>query len=563
MSNVTKPRTVRPQTILLIVASAMFMEQLDGTVLATALPTMARSFNADPLHMNVALTSYLLTLAMFIPASGRIADRFGSRSVFRAAIALFTLGSVLCAQAPTLWALVAARMLQGAGGAMMSPVGRLVMLRVVSKAELVRSMAWLMVPATIGPIVGPPVGGFIVTYLSWHWIFYINVPIGLAGIALVTIFIDEMKEPTRTKFDLRGLVLSGTALACLMFGIEVGSRGAGSTGIVAALLGVGSVSGVLYWFHSRRIPRPMLDFRLLRVTTFRMSLLCGSLSRIAVGAMPFLLPMMFQVWLSACSAVQSGLITFVTFGRVAGDARLCADDPATSGVPPGADLDRCSGDRAAGVERGVPAGLAAAADLRGAGGERVFPVAAVHGLQHHRLCRCPAGGHECGHKFLHDVPADVADDGHRDFGGGVGGVDLDHAPCACRCCRGFLRRVLVRRRDLLPGTAAGATRLTDKGAGAELSGLRDRLGSGRRWCGGRDFRWKASDARVSHAARNVSGGTHRHVRPETAALRHLAGKPGARGPSTPRWCIVGAAGAAAGFGVTIAAAGVCRRFPAL
>ncbi|HEY4171667.1 MAG TPA: MFS transporter, partial [Rhodopila sp.] len=275
-----------------------------------------------PLHMNVALTAYLLTLAMFIPASGRLADRFGSRSVFRAAIGLFTVGSVLCAQSPTLWTLVAARMLQGAGGAMMSPVGRLVMLRVVSKAELVRSMAWLMVPATIGPIVGPPLGGFIVTYLSWHWIFYINVPIGVVGIILVTIFIDEMKEPARTKFDLMGLVLSGTALACLMFGIEVGSRGAGSTWIVAGLLGVGSVSGVLYWFHSRRIPRPMLDFRLLRVTTFRASVVCGSLSRIAVGAMPFLMPMMFQLGFGL-SAVQSGLITFVSsVGSLA--MRACA-----------------------------------------------------------------------------------------------------------------------------------------------------------------------------------------------------------------------------------------------
>jgi EmrB/QacA subfamily drug resistance transporter len=304
-------RHVRPQTVLLIVASAMFMEQLDGTVLATALPTMARSFDVDPLHMNIALTSYLLTLAMFIPASGRLADRFGSRSVFRAAIALFTLGSVLCAQAPTLPALVAARMLQGAGGAMMSPVGRLVMLRVVSKADLVRSMAWLMVPATIGPILGPPVGGFIVTYLSWHWIFYINVPIGIFGIILVTIFIDEMKEPTRTKFDLRGLILSGTALTCLMFGIEVASRGVGSAAIVAALLGVGAISAVLYWFHARRTPRPMLDFRLLRVTTFRISVVCGSLSRIAVGAMPFLMPMMFQLGFGL-SAAQSGLITFVS-----------------------------------------------------------------------------------------------------------------------------------------------------------------------------------------------------------------------------------------------------------
>ena len=313
-SNLPRPpvkRLARTQTVLLIVASAMFMEQLDGTVLATALPAMARSFDADPLHMNIALTSYLLTLAMFIPASGRIADRFGSKTTFRAAIALFTLGSILCALAPTLWALVAARMLQGVGGAMMSPVGRLVMLRVVSKAELVRSMSWLMIPATIGPIVGPPVGGFLVTYLSWHWIFYINVPIGLVGIILVSVFIDEMKEPSRTKFDLRGLILSGTALACLMFGIEVASRGVGSIAIVAALLGAGALAAVLYWLHARRTPRPMLEFRLLRIPTFRMSVLCGSLSRIAVGAMPFLMPMMFQLGFGY-SAAESGLITFVT-----------------------------------------------------------------------------------------------------------------------------------------------------------------------------------------------------------------------------------------------------------
>src|SRR5271165_313433 len=303
-------RHANPHTVLLIVASAMFMEQLDGTVLATALPTMARSFNADPLHMNIALTAYLLTLAMLIPASGRLADRFGSRSVFRTAIALFTLGSILCAQAPTLWALVAARMLQGVGGAMMSPVGRLVMLRVVSKAELVRSMAWLMVPATIGPIVGPPVGGFIVTYLSWRWIFYVNVPIGVAGLVLVTIFIEEMKDPGRTKFDLLGLILCATALACLMFGIEVASRGAGSTRVVAALLGTGAVSGGLYGVHARHHERPMLDFRLLRIATFRMSLLCGSLSRIGVGATPFLLPMLFQLGFGL-SAASSGLITFV------------------------------------------------------------------------------------------------------------------------------------------------------------------------------------------------------------------------------------------------------------
>ncbi len=299
------------RTVSLIVASAMFMEQLDGTVLATALPAMARSFNADPLHMNVALTSYLLTLAMFIPASGKLADRFGSRTVFRAAIALFTVGSVACAQAPSLAFLVAARMLQGVGGAMMSPVGRLVMLRAVSKSELVRAMAWLMIPATIGPILGPPVGGFIVTYLSWHWIFYINVPIGLTGIVLVTRYIEEMREPTRTKFDLLGLLLAGSALASFMFGIEIASRGVGSRAVALSLVGAGMASAGLYALHARRHPQPMLDFRLMRIATFRLSVMCGSCSRIAVGAMPFLLPMMLQLGFGL-SAAHSGLITFVT-----------------------------------------------------------------------------------------------------------------------------------------------------------------------------------------------------------------------------------------------------------
>jgi EmrB/QacA subfamily drug resistance transporter len=322
MDPAPEPPRASARTVSLIVASAMFMEQLDGTVLATALPSMARSFHADPLHMNVALTCYLLTLAMFIPASGRVADRFGSRTVFRAAIGLFTLGSIGCAQAPTLSFLVAARMLQGVGGAMMSPVGRLVMLRAVSKSELINAMAWLMIPATIGPILGPPVGGFIVTYLSWHWIFYINVPIGIAGIILVTRYIEEMREPTRTRFDLRGLVLSGTALASIMFGIEMASRGVGSVNVTLGLIGAGALSAGLYVWHARRCPQPMLDFRMMHIVTFRMSVICGSLSRIAVGAMPFLLPMMLQLGFGL-SAAQSGLITFVTsIGSLA--MRLCA-----------------------------------------------------------------------------------------------------------------------------------------------------------------------------------------------------------------------------------------------
>jgi EmrB/QacA subfamily drug resistance transporter len=304
----TAPPRAGPRVVSLIVASAMFMEQLDGTVLATALPTMARSFDADPLHMNIALTSYLLTLAMFIPASGRLADRFGSRTVFRGAIALFTLGSIACAQAPSLGLLVLARMLQGTGGALMSPVGRLVLLRVVSKAELVRAMAWLMIPATIGPILGPPVGGFIVTYLSWHWIFYINVPIGLAGIVACSLYIEEMREPSPDHFDVLGLALSGTALACLLFGIEMVTRGVGAW-IGLGLIAAGGAAGALYAWHAKHCAQPVLDFRIMRIATFRLSVICGSFSRISAGAQPFLLPMMLQLGFGM-SAAQSGLITF-------------------------------------------------------------------------------------------------------------------------------------------------------------------------------------------------------------------------------------------------------------
>jgi MFS family permease len=228
--------------------------------------------------------------------------------VFRAAIAIFTIGSVLCAQADSLWFLVAARVLQGMGGAMMTPVGRLVLLKTATKAELVVAMTWLMLPATAGPILGPPVGGFIVTYLSWHWIFYINVPFGLLGILLVSLFIAEVRESKPAPFDIPGLVLSGATLFCLMAALEVAGRG-GGRGLAAGLL-VGAVTaGGLYWRHSRRQAQPVLDFSLMRIPTFRISVLSGALSRVAVGAVPFLLPMMLQVGFGD-SAARSGSITF-------------------------------------------------------------------------------------------------------------------------------------------------------------------------------------------------------------------------------------------------------------
>ena len=302
------------RTTALIIASALFMEQLDSTVLSTALPAMARSFGVDPLHMSAALTSYLVGLAVFIPASGRLADRLGSRSVFRAAIALFLLGSVLCAQAPDLPFLVASRLLQGAGGAMMVPVGRLVLLRTVTKSELVSATFWMLLPATIGPLFGPIVGGFLTTYLSWRWIFYINVPVGLLGMALTTRYIPQLRETVRRPFDLRGAVLSGTSLACLIFGLESASRGAGALGRTLAILGVGLLAGLLYGLHARGLHArtgrdAILDFGLMRIDTFRLSVLAGSMTRIAAGAAPFLIPSMLQLGFGM-SAAQSGLITF-------------------------------------------------------------------------------------------------------------------------------------------------------------------------------------------------------------------------------------------------------------
>ncbi|MTJ83661.1 MAG: MFS transporter [Telmatospirillum sp.] len=295
----------------LIVASALFMEQFDGTVLATALPSMARSFGISPLYMSVALTSYLLSLAVFIPASGKVADRFGTRRVFCSAIIVFMGGSLLCAQADDLPMLVTARLLQGLGGAMMVPVARLILMRSVAKEELVSAMSWFLVPALIGPVLGPPLGGAIVSYLSWRWIFYINLPIGLAGLVLSLRYIDNISEPVTGRFDWIGLASSGISLACLMFGLEMVSRGVTSPFASVSILGTGLVFGGLYLLHARSHPSPILDIRLMRIPTFRLSVIAGSLTRITGGSLPFLLPMMMQLGFGK-SAAQSGAITFMT-----------------------------------------------------------------------------------------------------------------------------------------------------------------------------------------------------------------------------------------------------------
>ena len=295
----------------LIVACALFMQNVDSTVIATALPSMAKAFDAQPIHMNVALTSYMLSLAVFIPASGWMADRFGTRTVFRIAIGVFTLGSVLCGAAQSLPVLVLFRVLQGIGGAMMVPVGRLLLLRNIPKSELVAAMAWLTTPALLGPVLGPPLGGFITTFFTWRLIFDINIPIGIAGILLVTVFVDDVREPAGARFDWVGFAISGVALSSLMVGFELAGRGLVPVPVALAALGVGVVGALAYAVHALRHAAPLLDFSLLRYRTFLVSITAGTLFRIGVGATPFLMPMMLQLAFGR-SPLQSGLITLAS-----------------------------------------------------------------------------------------------------------------------------------------------------------------------------------------------------------------------------------------------------------
>ena len=303
--------TLGPRGLALIIASALFMEQLDTTILATALPTMARSFHVDPVSLSIAMTSYLLSLAIFIPASGQLADRLGSRLVFRCAIVIFTIGSALCGFAYNLPMLAACRVLQGLGGAMMVPVGRLLLFRSIPKEELIGANSWLLVPTMLGPVVGPPVGGLIVTYAPWNWIFWVNVPIGIVGFILVTLFVGDAHEPEASPFDFTGLALSGLALCLIMAGLEIATQHILSEAVAACAFVGGCAFGSLYVLHARKSPHPVLDLRLLRKLTFRVSIVGGTLFRLGFGSLPFLLPLLFQLGFGF-SAEHSGAITFTS-----------------------------------------------------------------------------------------------------------------------------------------------------------------------------------------------------------------------------------------------------------
>lgn len=300
-----------PRLTAAIVASAMFMQNLDGSAVATALPAMARDFNAEPAHMSAAVTAYLVSLTVFIPASGWVADRFGAKRVFLIAIVMFVGSSVLCGAAESFSQLVGARILQGLGGAMMVPVGRLLLLRGVRKDQLLTATAWLTTPAVLGPIIGPPLGGLLTDALSWRWVFWINIPVGILGLILAWRLIPRPEQGPPPKLDAVGLVLVGTTLASGMIGIETAGRGILPDFGWLGAMAVSALLGVLAVRHLRRVAQPAIDLTLLRVPTFQVAAVAGTMFRIAAGASPFLLALTLQIGFG-WSATESGLVAFAT-----------------------------------------------------------------------------------------------------------------------------------------------------------------------------------------------------------------------------------------------------------
>ena len=305
------PPAVSQRVLTLVVASALFMENLVSTVIATSLAEMAADLGVDPLTLKLAFTAYFLALAIFIPISGWCADRFGAKTVFASAIGVFTLSSVGCALAWDLHSLVAGRFCQGLGGAMMLPVGRLILLRVIPKREMVSAMAWLSIPTLFAPIIGPPLGGFITTYYHWRGIFWLNVPVGLLGLGLAWWLVPQLRSDDARPMDWPGFALAGSGLALALFGFTLlGGRG-GRAGPALLMMAAGALLLLLYVRHARRAAHPIIDLTLLRIASFRIALVGGLMFRVAVGAMPFLLPLMLQVGFGL-SAFASGSLTFVS-----------------------------------------------------------------------------------------------------------------------------------------------------------------------------------------------------------------------------------------------------------
>jgi len=302
-----------PLYVTTLIAGAFFMENLDGTIIATALPQMAHSFRVGAVNLNIGMTAYLITLAVFIPISGWVADRFGSRSIFAAAIATFTLASLLCGVSHTLTQFTLMRILQGVGGAMMVPVGRLIVLRTTPKDKLAEAIAYITWPGLTALVVGPPLGGFITTYASWHWIFFLNLPLGIIALVLTLLWVENIRTGEKHSFDWLTFLLAGFASAGAVYAMEkLGSEGVQwqLPGIVLALSVLSGMSAIV---AARRNPATsLIDLESMKLKTYSLSVYGASAFRISVSVLPFLLPLMFQIAFGL-NAFQSGLYLLALF----------------------------------------------------------------------------------------------------------------------------------------------------------------------------------------------------------------------------------------------------------
>jgi EmrB/QacA subfamily drug resistance transporter len=304
--NLPVPSLASKRLLPWLVAVAFFMESLDTTILNTAVPTISAALHVAPLSMKAVLASYTLSLAVFIPISGWVADRFGTRYVFATAIGIFTLGSFLCGISNDIHVLVACRILQGCGGSMMVPVGRLTLVRTFAKVDLLRTMSFVSIPALVAPMLGPIAGGLIVGYLHWRVIFFLNIPIGMIGLVLVYLHLPDYREMTHS-LDVIGLILFGSGIALLSYVLEVFGEHTLSTREISGLLILSIALLAGYWLHAKSLAYPLLQLGLFKIRTFRAAVGGSFFTRIGIGGVPFLLPLLYQVGLGF-SPVQSGLL---------------------------------------------------------------------------------------------------------------------------------------------------------------------------------------------------------------------------------------------------------------
>ena len=409
------PADAFPRRIPLIVATAFFMETLDSTIITTALPAMARSLGESTLDLTASVTVYLVAMTVFVPAAGWASDRFGARNLFAAAVAVFTLASLLCGVSPSFWTLIAARALQGGAAAFMSPVGRLIVLRETPKHRIIDAIGLIVWPGLIAPVIGPPLGGFITTYASWRWIFLLNIPIGLLGVYLVLRFVPKHAAGGRARFDAPGFVLTAAALATLIHGLSLIAQGGAGVVSGGGFVAIGIGCGFAAVRHALRHPAPMLDLGAVAVPTFAFSTVTAGLAaRVAISMTPFLLPLMFQIGFGA-SAFEAGIMLLV---YMAGNLAMKSVTTPILHRFGFRDVIRRERRAVRGVADRVRVALAQGAParrLRRAVRRRHDPLDELHGDEHARIRR-RARVHAAGR---HHAGGDGAAGGrHRGCGGG-------------------------------------------------------------------------------------------------------------------------------------------------